>query len=136
MFQEIMRSRWSWVALVCHQLRLNKERLSQCYPAHYIIGRSLSRHNITQVTKPVQLQIGLIHKEEFAFFILEQATVDIILGRPWLVQHQPEVCWRTGEILRWGENCFYECFPALWNISRQHHQVAVHSTSIESPPEK
>lgn len=28
--------------------------------------------------------------------VLEQVTTPIILGCPWLVQHQLEICWKTG----------------------------------------
>ncbi len=63
--------------------------------------------------------------------------MDIILGRPWLVQHDPHLSWRTGEVLKWGEGCFPHCFPRLPRpLATVPVQLPVHSTSIESPVEK
>ncbi|KAI2664137.1 Transposon Tf2-9 polyprotein [Labeo rohita] len=55
--------------------------------------------------------------------------MDIILGRPWLSQHHPEIIWKTGRILKWSKDCFPQ-------VSHLHHQVPLvfsfHSNSIES----
>ena len=32
----------------------------------------------------------------------------LILGQPWLFRHNPNVNWRTGKIMGWGENCARE----------------------------
>lgn len=123
-------------AALCRQLGLKKEKLPRCYQAQSIIGKPLSCHKISHCTKPIQLQVGMLHSEEISLLILEQPTVDIILRRLWLVQHQPEVHWRTGKILRWGERCFLHCFPALQNMNHKLPPVLVQTTTVESPPEK
>ncbi|KAK3563698.1 hypothetical protein QTP86_034431 [Hemibagrus guttatus] len=84
--------------------------------------------------RPLRPMVGLLHVEETTFLVLEESTADIILGRPWLEQHNPILSWSTGEVLKWGDTCFPGCFP---------HPPAPHSltliplpvqaTSIESP---
>ncbi|KAK3514007.1 hypothetical protein QTP70_001289 [Hemibagrus guttatus] len=68
--------------------------------------------------------------------VLEDSKADVVLGRPWLEQHDPILSWRTGEVLRWGEHCFEGCLlerpsPRLSPV----HEVQLHATSVESPLE-
>ncbi len=35
------------------------------------------------------------------------------LGRTWFAVHEPQIAWRTGDILKWGNQCFPDCFPSL-----------------------
>ncbi len=46
------------------------------------------------------MQVGICHEEFISLLVLEQFTMDIILGRPWLSQRQPEILWQTREILK------------------------------------
>ncbi len=74
---------------------------------------------------------------EMHLLVLEGSTVDIILRRPWLVQHNPILSWKTGEVLKWGNDCFSQCFPHLPRPSPAIPvSLPIHSTSIESPVEK
>ncbi|KAL0148034.1 hypothetical protein M9458_056649, partial [Cirrhinus mrigala] len=57
----------------------------------------LIRHSSPFIT----LQVGLFHSEEMRFLVLEDSTVSIILGRPWLQQHRPELSWGPCDIIRW-----------------------------------
>lgn len=41
-----------------------------------------------------------LHEENFHLLVLEDSTTDVILGRLWLVQHNPIIFWRTGEVLK------------------------------------
>ncbi|KAK3510507.1 hypothetical protein QTP70_009142 [Hemibagrus guttatus] len=63
-------------------------------------------------------------------------AADVVLGRPWLEQHNPILSWKTGEIMKWGEQCFKGCFPKLPVPNPPcSHEVPVHATSVESPLE-
>src|SRR4029434_3685254 len=64
--------------------RLGLRRIPSPTPVslHSITGHPLTRRQVRQVTSPVQLEIGLLHKEELKFLILEESTADLILGRP------------------------------------------------------
>ncbi|KAK3505640.1 hypothetical protein QTP70_004728, partial [Hemibagrus guttatus] len=72
--------------------------------------------------------------EEIALLVLEESTADVILGRPWLEQHNPILSWKTGEVLKWGDTCFPNCFPDLPvpHFPNLTH-LPVQATSIESP---
>ncbi len=122
---------------LCRQLRLPTSITETAYEVQSITGKPLTRRHVRHSFGPLQLQIGQLHQEELHLLVLEGSTVDIILGRPWLVQHDPHLSWRTGEVLKWGESCFPHCFPRLPRpLTVVPVQLPVHSTSIESPVEK
>ncbi|KAK3525120.1 hypothetical protein QTP86_016571 [Hemibagrus guttatus] len=63
-----------------------------------------------------------------------ESMADIILGCPWLEQHNPILSWSTGEVLKWGDTCFPGCFPHLpAPHSPTPISLPVQATSIESP---
>lgn len=76
---------------------------------------------------------GTHHTESISFLVHKNSTAGIILGRPWLVQHDPDLSWTTGEVLKWGDSCFPGCFP---HLPQPVIPLPVHSTSIESPVEQ
>ncbi len=51
----------------------------------------------------MKLKIGNLHEEDITFLVLEGPTVDIILGRPWLILHSPEIKWPPGR----GLGCWF-----------------------------
>ncbi|KAI2661123.1 Transposon Tf2-9 polyprotein [Labeo rohita] len=102
---------------LCRQLQLRTEASSRTYQI-----------------QPITVNIGLLHKEDIQFLVLEGATVDIILGCPWLVKHDPIISWGFGEVLKWGEGCTTGCFPELPQPIQR--SLPVYTTSIESPIEK
>ncbi|KAI2653766.1 Transposon Tf2-6 polyprotein [Labeo rohita] len=119
---------------LCRQLQLRTEALSRIYQIQPITGDITSRTRIHRKCESILLQIGLLHKEDIQFLVLEGATVDIILGHPWLVKHDPIISWGFGEILKWGEGCTTGCFPELPQPIQR--PLPVYTTSIESPIEK
>ncbi len=122
---------------LCRQLRLPSSVTETAYEIQSITGKPLTRRHVKHSVGPLQLQIGQLHQEELHLQILEGSTVDIILGRPWLVQHDPHLSWKTGEILKWGNSCFPYCFPRLPRpLTSVPVQLPIHSTSFESPIEK
>ncbi|KAK3545871.1 hypothetical protein QTP70_016446 [Hemibagrus guttatus] len=55
-------------------------------------------------------------------------------GVPGWGQHNPILSWSTGEVLKWGETCFPDCFPDLpVPHSPLPTPLPVQATSIESP---
>ncbi|KAI2644628.1 Transposon Tf2-6 polyprotein [Labeo rohita] len=116
---------------LCRQLKLRTFATSTKYQIHSITGELLSRNQVQRQCDFIQLQLGLLHKEQIKLLVLEGATVDIILGRPWLVKHNPIISWGTGEVLRWGEDCNLDCFPDLPQPVKKSLPVCV--TSVESP---
>uniref|UniRef100_A0A8C1MIW4 CCHC-type domain-containing protein n=1 Tax=Cyprinus carpio TaxID=7962 RepID=A0A8C1MIW4_CYPCA len=122
---------------LCRQLHLPTTATQSSYQIHSITGRPLSRKWVRRSVGPLQLQIGILHKERIHLLVLEESTADVVLGRPWLEQHNPVLSWKTGEILKWGETCFMDCFPEVPVPSSQLPKpLSVCATSIESPMER
>ncbi len=112
-------------------------RPTQVYQVQSITGRALSRHDVRLITEPITLRIGNLHEEDIKLLVLEEANTDIILGRPWFVLREPQISWRTGDVLKWGYQCFPDCFPNLPRPSMPVSQTLfLNSTSIKSPIEK
>ncbi|KAI2646863.1 Transposon Tf2-6 polyprotein [Labeo rohita] len=64
------------------------------------LGRGRIHHSSPYIT----VQVGFFHSERMRFLVLEDSTVSIILGRPWLQQHCPNLRWdpcdvENGELL-------------------------------------
>ncbi|KAK3530862.1 hypothetical protein QTP70_003635 [Hemibagrus guttatus] len=119
---------------LCRQLGLRTKATATQYQIRCITGKPVSRRRVHHSAGPVLLQVGLLHVEETTFLVLEESTADIILGRPWLEQHNPILSWSTGEVLKWGDTCFPGCFPHLpAPHSPTPISLPVQATSIESP---
>ncbi|KAK3531899.1 hypothetical protein QTP70_034403, partial [Hemibagrus guttatus] len=117
---------------LCRQLHLRTTATPKVYQIHAVTGRSLRQ--VCRLAGPLHLQIGALHIEEIHLMVLEDSKADVVLGRPWLEQHDPILSWKTGEVLRWGEQCFEGCFPERPSprFSRV-QKIQMHATSVESP---
>ncbi|KAK3535061.1 hypothetical protein QTP70_002592 [Hemibagrus guttatus] len=82
---------------LCRQLGLRTKATTTPYQVRSITGKPLGRRQVSHSAGPVRLQIGALHVEETTLLVLEESTADIILGRPWLEQHNPILSWSTGE---------------------------------------
>ncbi|KAK3569088.1 hypothetical protein QTP86_022131 [Hemibagrus guttatus] len=127
---------------LCRQLQLPTAATPKIYQVHAVTGKLLRQ--VRRQAGPLRLHIGVMHTEEIVLMVLEDSTVKlnggstlkVVLGRPWLEQHDPILSWRTGEILRWGHKCFEGCFPEQPNPRPSRpHALQVHATSVESPLE-
>ncbi|ROL50210.1 Retrotransposon-derived protein PEG10 [Anabarilius grahami] len=122
---------------LCRQLKLKTSPSPTIYQIHSITGKPLSRRQVRRCVGPIQLRVGALHLEDIHLLILEESTSDVVLGRPWLEQHNPTISWKTGEILKWGETCFSNCFSELpVPRSPPSKDLSICTTSIESPVEK
>ncbi len=120
-----------------HQLRLPTSTTTKVYQVQSVTGKPLSRKQVRHQAGPVTIRVGQLHEEEINILVLEDSTADIILGRPWLVQHNPILSWESGEVLKWDESCFPDCFSYLPRPPKEvskHLQIC--TTSIVSPMEK
>ncbi|KAK3548257.1 hypothetical protein QTP70_005823 [Hemibagrus guttatus] len=120
---------------LCCQLQLKTTATPKIYQIHSVTGKPLRQVRCS--VGPLQLQIGILHMEEIQLLVLEDSMADVILGHPWLEQHNPIISWRTGEILKWGNQCFNDCFPEFLVPSLpKSEKIQVYATSVESPLEK
>ncbi|KAL1260065.1 hypothetical protein QQF64_007892 [Cirrhinus molitorella] len=95
------------------QLQLRSQRHSTTYSVSTIQGKPLGRGRIRHRSPYITLQVGLFHKEDIQFLVLEGSTVNIILGRPWLQLHHPELRWDPCDVSRWSEHCQQHCLSKL-----------------------
>ncbi|ROL53441.1 Transposon Tf2-6 polyprotein [Anabarilius grahami] len=121
---------------LCRQLRLKTSPSPTVYQINSITGRPLSRKHVRRIGGPLKLQVGLLHREDIHLLVLEDSTADVVLGRPWLEQHNPTISWNTGEILKWGETCFSGCISELPEPQIPPSELSIGTTSIESPGKK
>ncbi len=115
------------------QIKLPRLRCTTSYRISNIQGKPLSKGLVHHRTPEVTLRIGNFHTEQISFLVLEEATVDIVLGRPWLARHHPDIHWSSGEVLKWSESCFGKCLTDLPTPGRTIPSVSICSTTIESP---
>ncbi len=124
---------------ILQELNVRKKRCSQDLRIHTIQGKPLGRGHIRHLSSTLKLRNGCLHTEEIVFMVLEGSTTDIILRRPWMSQHNPNINWNTGEILQWSESCFHTCLPSVQKspISRPSKSkpttLSLNSTTVESP---
>ncbi len=93
------------------------------------LGRGLVRYH----TPEVSLHIGCFHIERISLLVLEEAVVDVVLGRPWLAKHQPTIDWRSREILKWNSGCKQRCLRDLPVPVSNKASLSICYTTIESP---
>ncbi len=115
------------------QLNLPTTTTTKVYQIQSVTGQPLSRKHLRHQVGPVNIRVGLLHEEDLNLLVLEDSTADVILGRPWLVQHNPILSWESGEVLKWGESCFPDIPHPPKKIPAP---LQICTTSIESPVEK
>ncbi len=115
------------------RLHLHCQRHARELRIETINGKPLGRGHVRFETLPLKLRIGILHVEEITFLVLEEATVDLILGRPWLSTHSPEIRWETSEVIRWSESCRQHCLKGIPRPLHQSPTTQVASTRVESP---
>ncbi|KAK3547073.1 hypothetical protein QTP86_009905 [Hemibagrus guttatus] len=54
-------------------------------------------------------RVGLFHHERLAFYITSSPANPMILGFPWLRRIDPQISWRSGELVRWSPACKEKC---------------------------
>ena len=110
---------------------------------------------VTHQTSPLSLSISGNHIETISFRILQASSAPLVLGPPWLSQHEPHISWSSGKIKAWGENCFKTCLcsaappsshpripsepPELTNVPAVYHDLgAVFSkeSALSLPPHR
>ncbi|KAL0146775.1 hypothetical protein M9458_057920, partial [Cirrhinus mrigala] len=114
-----------------NQLQLSCRRHFQVFSVKTIQRKPLG-HGIVRYSSPfITLQVGLFHKEEMRFLVLEDSTLSIILGCPWLRRHRPELSREPCDVIRWSEQCHTQC---LVNLPHPRSvPVQLSSTQVESP---
>ncbi len=101
------------------QLNLPTTNTTKIYQIQSVTGQPLGREHLWHQVGPINLRVGLLHEEDLHLLVLEDSTADVILGRPWLVQQNPILSWKSGEVLKWGHSCFPDFFPRHASSSKE-----------------
>ncbi|XDV19920.1 hypothetical protein PO909_025315 [Leuciscus waleckii] len=122
---------------------IHKKRCYQDLRIHTIQGKPLGCGHIRYFSPALMLRIGCLHTEEITFLVLEGSTADLILGRPWMSQHQPRINWTSPmEVLQCSDTCFQSCLPSVQRSSKslslsfttpEQPALSLNSTTVESP---
>ncbi|KAK3573221.1 hypothetical protein QTP86_015130 [Hemibagrus guttatus] len=64
---------------------------------------------LTHQTELLEFQVGLFHQERLVFYVTSSPANPVILGFPWLRQHDPQISWHTGELVHWSATCLSKC---------------------------
>ncbi len=117
------------------RLHLKQKLHSQTLNVQTIQGKPLGRGKVRHHSPTITLCVGCLHEEVLSFLVLEHSTVDVVLGRPWLTQHSPNMDWKNNEVLQWSEYCQRHCLLRVTPPTSSLLQNC--STSVESPkPER
>ena len=73
-----------------------KEHLPEAIEATTLNGELLAR--LTERTGPVNMLISGNHSDVISFFILHSPHAPLVLGYPWLQEHNPAIDWATGKV--------------------------------------
>lgn len=91
-----------------------------------VVTQPLGRGQITHQSPPLELHVKVCHKETIVFYVLQSSTSPIILGRPWLIQHSPQLSWKTVEILPWRQDCYSDCITFPVSQLLQKFSLTIH----------
>ena len=92
------------------------ESMDTTLAAQALDGHLLGK--ISHRTIPISLTISGNHTEEISFFIIHAPAAPLVLGRPWLNLHNPQISWSTGRILGWSDACHATCLRSAHSPPR------------------
>uniref|UniRef100_A0A669C767 ribonuclease H n=1 Tax=Oreochromis niloticus TaxID=8128 RepID=A0A669C767_ORENI len=78
--------------------------------------------DITHITEPVSLTLSGNHTEMLQFYVFKAPLTPLVLGFPWLRQHNPVLDWKEERVLGWGEECHMTCLKAATPIKASNPQ--------------
>jgi transposase InsO family protein len=81
--------------------------LKETTPLFALDGSSLP--NVFRETIPLSLTVSGNHRETISFLVFHSPFSPLVLGHPWLIQHNPQINWSKGTILSWNLSCHVKC---------------------------
>ncbi|KAK3537485.1 hypothetical protein QTP70_012115 [Hemibagrus guttatus] len=82
-------------------------------------------------TELLEFRVGLFHREHLEFYVTSSPANPIILGFLWLWRHNPQISWRSGELVRWTPACAERCLQN--RVPRPCRTTCVRETSPPTP---
>lgn len=79
------------------QFRITKQQKQHSYSLRCVDGTENAFGRVTHETQMVTLTMGE-HQEKISLDITDTGADEIILGLPWLRQHNPNIDWTSGKL--------------------------------------
>ncbi len=76
-------------------------------------GRPLGSGCIQFTTENLQLSTVFLHTETIRLFLFQSPKNPVILGLPWLEQHNPSISWTKKQIIQWSVFCLQTCLCSM-----------------------
>ncbi len=92
------------------QLGCEWQPLEKAIPAIALNGKCFAQ--VTHLSSPIHLLISGNHHEYMHFKIIANLHSPVVLGYPWLFQHNPQIDWEHGRIESWSSNCHFSCLQS------------------------
>uniref|UniRef100_A0A8C1QKT9 Gypsy retrotransposon integrase-like protein 1 n=1 Tax=Cyprinus carpio TaxID=7962 RepID=A0A8C1QKT9_CYPCA len=89
------------------QLQIPITPLSHQITVNALNGQELPR--ITHSTESITLITSGNHTETLSFLLMDSPLAPVVLGHPWLFEHNPRVDWCTNTISTWSNHCHESC---------------------------
>ncbi|XP_057197795.1 bone morphogenetic protein 5 isoform X2 [Triplophysa rosa] len=87
-------------------------------PISAVTLTGLPLSTVTHITPHVSFFLSGNHCEKIRLYILDSPTTPLVLGHPWLSQHNPHIDWVSTSILSWSPACHVSCLgPAPSPVS-------------------
>ena len=87
---------------LANKSQIDSDPLARPIRAHSLNGKEIFA--ITHISRPVKMTIG-DHHEMIQFHLFTSLSHSLILGQPWLYEHNPHINWKNGQIREWEEEC-------------------------------
>ena len=89
------------------QLQIPLKPLTHRIAVHALNGQILP--TISLSTEELTLITSGNHSETISFYIMDSPLAPVVLGHPWLIQHNPRVYWHHKVVLEWSKECHKSC---------------------------
>ncbi len=79
---------------------------------HKISVSALNGQSLPQIslsTVPITLVTSGNHSETITFLVTHSPLAPVVLGHPWLTQHNPRVDWGRNTVSEWSRACYASC---------------------------
>ena len=81
-------------------------------PLHPCALTGVPLEEVHRATTPVKILISGNHQEEMVLLVMRFPHVPLVLGRPWMRKHNPQVDWSRGLITGWSPGCHTSCLQS------------------------
>ncbi len=89
---------------------------------------------ITHSTPSLCLVVSGNHREVIELYFLDSPGAPVVLGHPWLVQHNPHVDWSGNSVLSWSQSCLAFCLGAALSPGSLSSVLLVETADLSGVP--